>query len=109
MFCLHVEIDEETGIPTKKLAGHALDASKEIGSSAITTDEAKECAKWKKYFDEGLVVANGKAASRAQNVGKWALLPTDFSEPGGELTPTLKLKRSVAADKYSAVIEALYA
>lgn len=109
LFCLHVEIDEETGIPTNKLAGHALDASKEIGSSAITTDEAKECAKWKKYFDEGLVVANGKAASRAQNVGKWALLPTDFSEPGGELTPTLKLKRSVAADKYSAVIEALYA
>jgi long-chain-fatty-acid--CoA ligase ACSBG len=109
LFCLHVEIDEETGIPTKKLAGHALDASKEIGSSAITTYEAKECAKWKKYFDEGVAVANGKAASRAQNVGKWALLPTDFSEPGGELTPTLKLKRSVAADKYSAEIEALYA
>jgi long-chain-fatty-acid--CoA ligase ACSBG len=109
LFCLQVEIDEETGIPTTKLAGHALDTSKEIGSSATTTVEVKECAKWKKYFDEGMAVANGKAASRAQNVGKWSLLPTDFSEPGGELTPTLKLKRSVAADKYSAEIEALYA
>jgi len=52
--------------------------------------------------------ANTKAISKAQNVGKWALLPTDFSEKGGELTPTLKLKRSVAVDKYSTQIDELY-
>jgi long-chain-fatty-acid--CoA ligase ACSBG len=56
-----------------------------------------------------MAAANGKSTSRAQNVGKWALLTTDFTEPGGELTPTLKLKRSVAGIKYSAEIEALYA
>uniref|UniRef100_A0A7S3QC85 AMP-dependent synthetase/ligase domain-containing protein n=1 Tax=Chaetoceros debilis TaxID=122233 RepID=A0A7S3QC85_9STRA len=109
LFCLQVEINEETGMPTEKLTGEALETSKKIGSSATTTIEAQTCDKWKKYFDDGMKVANGNAASRAQNVGKWALLDGDFTEPGGELTPTLKLKRSVAADKYSEEIEALYA
>lgn len=109
LFCLQVEIDVETGMPTNKLTTHALETSKKIGSSALTTDEAKKCDKWKKYFDEGVVAGNAMATSRAQKIAKWSLLPTDFSEPGGELTPTLKLKRSVAQKKYSAEIEALYA
>jgi long-chain-fatty-acid--CoA ligase ACSBG len=108
LFCLHVEIGED-GVASNKLTGEALDTSKRIGSSAVTTEEAKNCDKWKKYLDDGLLAANKKAISRAQNVAKWALLDTDFTEPGGELTPTLKLKRSVAADKYSEVIEGIYA
>jgi len=42
-------------------------------------------------------------------VQKALLLPGDFSEKGGELTATLKLKRAFAAKKHSAAIEALYA
>lgn len=109
LFCLMVEIDGTTGKPSNKLVDTALETSKTIGSSATTTDEAKVCEKWTKYFDDGLAEANGMAASRAQKVGKYTLLLGDFTEPGGELTPTLKLKRSVAANKYSAEIEALYA
>lgn len=109
LVCLQVEIDTETGVPSNKLTGHALDTSKEIGSKATTTDEARDCEKWQKYINDGVAVANGKATSRAQKIGKWTLLSTDFTEPGGELTPTLKLKRSVAADKYSKEIEAMYA
>jgi long-chain-fatty-acid--CoA ligase ACSBG len=107
LLCLQVEIGDDA-VPTNKLTGVALETSKKIGSSATTTTEAKTCEKWKKYFDEGVAVANSNSTSRAQNVGKWALLDTDFSEPGGELTPTLKLKRNVAADKYSTIIEAMY-
>lgn len=109
LFCLQVEVDAETGVPTNRLASKALDTSKEIGSSASTTDEARECDRWKKYFDEGVEAGNAMSTSRAQKIAKWSLLPTDFSEPGGEFTPTLKLKRSVAQEKYSAQIEALYA
>lgn len=108
LFCLQVEIEDD-GVATNKLTGVALDTSKEIGSSAATTEEAKTCDKWKKYFGEGVIAANEKAISRAQRVAKWALLDTDFTEPGGELTPTLKLKRSVAAEKYADDIEAIYA
>jgi len=109
LFCLQVEIDPATGVASNKLTGVALDTSKEIGSSAVTTTEAMKCDKWKKYLDDGMAAANGKAISRAQKVAKWAMLETDFTEPGGELTPTLKLKRSVAAEKYSSVIEGIYA
>jgi len=109
LFCLQVEIGADDGVATNKLTGAALDTSKEIGSTAVTTDEVKSCAAWKKYLDDGMVAANKKAISRAQRVAKWALLDTDFTEPGGELTPTLKLKRSVASKKYADVIEGIYA
>jgi long-chain acyl-CoA synthetase len=36
------------------------------------------------------------------------VLPKDLSQEGGELTPTLKLKRPVIAEKYDAEIEELY-
>ncbi len=109
LLCMQVEVSSVTGLPSNKLTGKALEISNEIGSSATTTEEAKDCDKWKKYFDDGLSAANTMATSRAQRVGKWTLLPTDFSDPGGELTPTLKLKRSVVADKFSTEIEAMYA
>merc|ERR1712038_669544 len=101
LFCLQVEVDVSTGV--------ALDTSKEIGSEAVTTAEVMTCDKWKKYLDDGMAAANGKAISRAQKVAKWALVETDFTEVGGELTPTLKLKRSAAVDKYSSIIEGMYA
>ena len=108
VFCLLVEMNED-GTASNKLTGAALDTSKEIGSSATTTEEAATCDKWKKYFDDGVAEANANATSRAQKVQKWTLLSTDFTEPGGELTPTLKLKRSVAAEIHSEAIEAMYA
>lgn len=107
LLCLEVEIDAD-GSASNKLTGAALLTSQQIGSRAITTAEARKDPLWKTYFDNGIRAANNKATSRAQNVGKWALLDTDFTEAGGELTPTLKLKRSVTAQKYHGVIEALY-
>ncbi len=43
-----------------------------------------------------------------QTIKKFILLPQDFSVDGGELTPTLKLKRKVIHDKYQEHIERLY-
>jgi len=42
-------------------------------------------------------------------VKKFAVLAGDFTLEGGELTPTLKVKRKVVAEKYRADLEALYA
>ncbi len=40
---------------------------------------------------------------------KIEVLPQDFSQEGGELTPSMKVKRAVVADKYADEIDALYA
>jgi long-chain acyl-CoA synthetase len=44
-----------------------------------------------------------------EQVKKWAILDCDLSQAGGELTPTLKVKRNVVAEKYASVLDALYA
>jgi long-chain acyl-CoA synthetase len=43
-----------------------------------------------------------------QTIKKFILLPRDFSVDGGELTPTLKLKRKVIYSKYKDRIERIY-
>ena len=50
---------------------------------------------------------NGQLASFEQ-IKKFVILPEDLSIEGGELTPTLKLKRKVIDKKYGALIDALY-
>lgn len=108
LLCLQNDIDDE-GVPSDKLIGESLATSKRIGSKATTSTEAATCDAWKKYFDEGMKEANAKATSNAQKIQKWTLLPCEFSEKGGELTPTLKLKRKVSAEKHTKEVEAMYA
>jgi long-chain acyl-CoA synthetase len=50
-----------------------------------------------------------KKFARVEQVKKFEILPRDLSQEGGELTPTMKVKRNVVADKYAAEVDALYA
>lgn len=47
--------------------------------------------------------------ARVEQVKKFAILPRPFGIETGELTPTLKIKRSVVARNFAAEIEAMYA
>ena len=49
-----------------------------------------------------------QAVSHAESIRKFRILPVDFTEDTGELTPTLKVKRTVVAQKFAGDIEALY-
>jgi long-chain acyl-CoA synthetase len=49
-----------------------------------------------------------QAVSKAEAIRKFRILPVDFTEDTGELTPTLKVKRKVVAQKFASDIEALY-
>src|SRR5699024_10530732 len=48
-----------------------------------------------------------KSVSHAEAIKKFTILPRDFTESGGEITPNLKLKRNVVSDNHSDHIEAL--
>jgi long-chain acyl-CoA synthetase len=50
-----------------------------------------------------------RSVSRAESIRAFALLPEDgLSVDGGELTPTLKVRRAAVAVRYAAVIDRLY-
>ncbi|KAK1938242.1 Long-chain-fatty-acid--CoA ligase ACSBG2 [Phytophthora citrophthora] len=98
-----------TGSPTDQLDKVALAVAKEIGSSATTVTEAQMCAKFQNHIEEGVARANAQATSRAQQVQKFFIIPRDFSLDGNELTPTMKVKRSVVENKYNHEIEQMYA
>lgn len=58
--------------------------------------------------DKELKQLNKKLASH-EKIRKFRLISTPFGIETGELTPTLKVKRRVVYDKYSELIEELYA
>jgi len=48
------------------------------------------------------------SVSHAESIRKFRILPVDFTEDTGELTPTMKVKRNVVAEKFASDIEAIY-
>lgn len=49
-----------------------------------------------------------KAVSKAEAIRKFTILPDEWTEEGGQLTPSLKLKRRVVMGQARAQVEALY-
>lgn len=61
-----------------------------------------------RLFEQRLAEINSRLAPY-ETIKKFVLLVHDFSIEGGELTPTLKLKRKIIYEKYKHKIEDLYA
>ena len=76
---------------------------KGLDVAALHTDEDVR-ASIQAHLDQ----VNEKFA-RVEQVKKFEILPQDFSQEGGELTPSMKVKRNVVADKYADQVDALYA
>ena len=57
-----------------------------------------------KYVDE----LNAREPSYS-SIKKFVILPADFSQETGELTPTLKVKRKFTSEKFKELIDAFYA
>lgn len=83
------------------------EAAQAAGSPAQTPEEAARCPKFNAWFEEQMEAVNSRLA-RVQTIKRWCLLSQDFTIDGGELTPTMKLKRRVVYDKYAEQIESLY-
>ncbi|OQV22651.1 Long-chain-fatty-acid--CoA ligase ACSBG2 [Hypsibius exemplaris] len=109
LLTLKSEINLETGAPLDKLSRISRDWIQEhCGVQVSTVSAALKVTGLEKALEKGLAAVNKRATSRAQCVQKFKVLPEDFSIIGGELGPTLKLKRSFVCEKYSALIESIY-
>ncbi|WP_343991925.1 AMP-dependent synthetase/ligase, partial [Nocardioides dubius] len=58
---------------------------------------------------QGAVEEANKAVSKAESIRKFTILAIDWTEEGGQLTPSLKLKRNVVMREFRDDVEALYA
>jgi len=83
------------------------DAIKEAGSPAKTMEEASDCEKVHAWMVEQVAGIN-KDLARVQTIKKIKILPVDLTIEGGELTPTMKVRRKVVNAKYQEVIEGFY-
>ena len=112
MLTLKVEMDTSSGknIPTNNLTLFVRTFLEEdLGVTGVnTTQEAIANKKVMDYLEKMIEANNQKASSRAQCIKKFRVLPTDFSFEGGELTPTLKLRRGPTHEKYADIIEGMY-
>jgi len=77
------------------------------GSAARNVDDAAKCDLFRRHLEKQIEVVNGKLA-RVQTIKRFAIIPKEFSIDGGELTPTMKVKRKVVNQKYQREIEDLY-
>lgn len=101
-----VEIDLKAGKPTNTLTSETAEyITKHCGTTLKTSDEACKNAKVLQHIQQLVTSTNKKLISRAAQIRKFKLIPTDFSMSGGELTPTTKLRRKVTELKYKKEIE----
>ncbi|MBY8886229.1 AMP-dependent synthetase/ligase [Streptomyces sp. PTM05] len=78
---------------------------KPAGSTAVTLrDDPDLLAEVQRAVDDG-----NAAVSHAEAVKKFRVLPGQFTEESGHVTPSLKLKRNVVLRDYADEVEALYA
>ncbi|OBK80903.1 long-chain fatty acid--CoA ligase [Mycobacterium sp. 1164985.4] len=93
-----ITIDPEAIEGWKERNGKSAGAS--VGDLATDPDLISE-------IDLAVKEAN-QAVSKAEAIRKFRILAVDFTEDTGELTPTLKVKRKVVAQKFADDIEAIY-
>ncbi|XP_053514837.1 long-chain-fatty-acid--CoA ligase ACSBG1 isoform X2 [Artibeus jamaicensis] len=110
LLTLKCTLDPDTSDPTDQLTEQAVEFCQRVGSTATTVSEivgSKDEAVYR-AIEEGIQRVNSQAAARPYHIRKWAILERDFSISGGELGPTMKLKRLTVLEKYKDIIDSFY-
>ncbi len=94
--------------PNGDLSPEVLNVFKHLNPEVKNVISAMNDPKIKAYIQGIINKVNETAVSRAQLIRRWTILPHEFSVDGGEVTPTLKLKRKFIAQKYAKEIENMY-
>lgn len=110
LLTLKSTVDLETSEPTDNLTQEAVKFCLEVGSKATRVSEILGSRDEAVYqaIQGGINRVNAKATSHAQRIQKWTVLAKDFSISGGELGPTMKLRRPAVLEKYKDEVELFY-
>ncbi|XP_067872506.1 long-chain-fatty-acid--CoA ligase ACSBG2 isoform X1 [Heterodontus francisci] len=110
LLTLKCNVNSDTGEPQDDLTEEAIQFCQQIGCKATKVLEiiASKDVDVFGAIQEGINRVNEQASSNAQRIQKWHLLEKDFSLPGGELGPTMKLKRPVVLKMYRDQIDDFY-
>ncbi|XP_029094384.1 long-chain-fatty-acid--CoA ligase ACSBG1 [Monodon monoceros] len=110
LLTLKCTLDPDTSDPTDNLTEQAVEFCQRVGSKAATVSEVvgKKDEAVYQAIEEGIQRVNMNAAARPYHIQKWAVLERDFSISGGELGPTMKLKRLTVLEKYKDIIDSFY-
>ncbi|WP_136798881.1 MULTISPECIES: AMP-dependent synthetase/ligase [Desulfosediminicola] len=84
-----------------------IDLGRELEVDYIDMEELVTHKKVMELYTERVEALNANLPSY-KTIKRFALLPREFTIEGGELTPTLKLKRKEIFNKYKDTIEELY-
>lgn len=108
-----VKIDQETTLPTTNLDDSVVQWLTKQGVSNVTTtfqlvEEVERNASLVKSIQAHIDLINKSAQSKPEFVQKFRILPEEFSIPGGQLGPTLKLKRHQVMQQYKPIIDQMY-
>ncbi|MDV3221588.1 AMP-dependent synthetase/ligase [Intrasporangium sp.] len=77
------------------------------GLDNVSIEEARTHPKVLEVLQQAVDRAN-EAVSKAEGIRKFAVLPGDFTEANGYLTPSLKMKRNIVLKDYDQDVESLY-
>lgn len=58
--------------------------------------------------DVAMAKVNEGADTRVHTIKKWTILPDTLSVEGGELTPTMKLKRNMILERFRGAVDGMY-
>ncbi|WP_099332197.1 AMP-dependent synthetase/ligase [Actinomyces minihominis] len=80
---------------------------KNKGLPAMTVSEAVRHPEIRASLSAAIDRAN-EGVSRAESIRKFEILPNDFTEANGLMTPSMKVKRTRVLERHAADIDALY-
>lgn len=76
------------------------------GGSVVSEELLRDPKVIALFSDE--VRAHTRRFSRVEQIRKFTLLPDEWTQAGGELTPTLKIRRKAIEEKYADIIRDMY-
>jgi long-chain acyl-CoA synthetase len=103
----------ENALKTSRFVSQALVVGdrRPFVAALVTLDDAEVASSGKSPQElvQALVDDVNRDRTRVEQIKRFAILPRDFSQEEGEVTPTLKLRRRVIHEHFADEIERLYA